>query len=305
MKHIDGSNEGNIHYFWENGNRPIARINQNEVFTLSIPDSSTFQINRKSNKEDLKSINWEKVDGAVGPVFVEGAKPGDALKIELLDVESGDWGWTAIFENFGVLANEFKDDIVIWDIKQGTARSVKKGFLEGVEIPVSPFLGIVGTAPKNGRHTMIPPQYFGGNMDNKLLKAGSILHLPVSVEGGLVSFADPHAAQGDGEVCGTAIETTANIRVKIEVESNRKLKMPYVESSDLQEGRIMTSMGIGPDMREAAKEAVAEMIRLLSDAGYSREEAYVLCSVAGNLRVSEMVDMPNFVVSMTMPFHLF
>ena len=97
MKHIDGSNEGNIHYFWENGNRPIARINQNEVFTLSIPDSSTFQINRKSNKEDLKSINWEKVDGAVGPVFVEGAKPGDALKIELLDVESGDWGLDSHF----------------------------------------------------------------------------------------------------------------------------------------------------------------------------------------------------------------
>ena len=305
MKNIDGNNERNIHYFWDNSNRPIAKVNQNEVFTLSIPDSSIFQINRNSNREDLKRINWDKVDGAVGPVFVEGAKPGDALKIELLEVESGDWGWTAIFENFGVLSSEFKDDIVIWGINNGTARSLKDGFLEDVEIPVSPFLGIVGTAPKSGRHTMIPPQYFGGNMDNKLLKAGSILHLPVSVDGGLVSFADPHAAQGDGEVCGTAIETTASVKVRIEIESDMKLKFPYVESLDRPEGRIMSSMGIGPDMREAAKEAVAEMIRLLSDAGYSREEAYVLCSVAGNLRVSEMVDMPNYVVSMTMPFHLF
>lgn len=305
MKHIDGNNEANIHYFWDKDNRPIATIDPNELFTLSIPDSSTFQINSRSNKEDLKGINWDKVDGAVGPIFINGTRQGDALKIEFLEVESGNWGWTAIFENFGVLSNEFKDDLVIWEIKDGIARSVKKGFLEDVQIPVTPFLGIVGTAPKSGKHTMIPPQYFGGNMDNKLLKAGSILHLPVSVDGGLISFADPHAAQGDGEVCGTAIETTANIKVRIEVESDKNLKLPYVESFDRQEGKIMSSMGISPDMREAANEAVAEMIHLLRDAGYTREEAYVLCSVTGNLRISEMVDMPNFVVSMTMPFYLF
>ncbi|MEM0136618.1 MAG: acetamidase/formamidase family protein [Thermoplasmatales archaeon] len=302
---MDGNKKENVHYYWDSANRPVATVDSGEELKISIPDSSTLQIRRNSKEEDLKLIDWGKVDGAVGPIFINNAKPGDALKIQILDVEIGDWGWTAIFEKFGVLSNEFEDDLIIWEIKDGFAKSVKKNFLSDILIPTNPFLGIIGTAPKSGQHAMIPPQYFGGNMDNKLLTSGSVLHLPVSVEGGLISFADPHAAQGDGEVCGTAIETTATIRVKVEVEDRKDLKFPFVESYDLSQGKIMTSMGISQDMAEAGKQAVKEMIKLLRNVGYSKEEAYVLCSVTGNLRISEMVDMPNYVVSMTMPSQLF
>ena len=135
-------------------------------------------------------------------------------------------------------------------------------------------------------------------MDNKLLKKGARLILPVNVKGALLSFADPHASQGDGEVCGTAIETSAQVDAVVTLKKNFPLKYPRLLSSVEESGKQMVSMGIGPDLYSAAQEAVLDMIQVLMEKGFTENEAFALCSVAGNLRISEIVDEPNFVVSL-------
>lgn len=290
----------NVHFKWTPANRPIETVRPGEEFKVIIPDSSTMQMKDSYTRKDLPSIDGSKFDGAVGPIYVEGAAPGDAIEIHLKSVKPGKWGWTAMLSNFGLLQGKFGEELIIWDIGNDYAVA-RKPFLEGIRIPVNPFLGVVGVAPSEGEYGMIPPQYFGGNMDNKLLKEGAILFLPVSVQGALLSFADPHASQGDGEICGTAIETSAEIVVSVNLHKGMKLKHPRLESHENTTGNEVVTMGIGPDLHEASVEASMEMINLLHSYGLTENEAYALCSVAGNLRISEIVDEPNFVVSMVMP----
>jgi acetamidase/formamidase len=159
----------------------------------------------------------------------------------------------------------------------------------------------VGVAPKEGEYGMIPPGYFGGNMDNRLVARGAHLFLPVNRDGALVSFADPHASQGDGEVSGSAIETSANATVRLEVHRGHGLETLVVMSAEEEVGERVATMGVSSDLYVAAREATKKMIDYLSKHGYRPEEAYVLCGVAGNLRISEIVDEPNYVVSLVLP----
>lgn len=300
MKIIDGTVEGKVHFKWAPDNRPIETVEPGEQFRVVVPDSSTMQIKEHFTRDDMHSIDGSKLDGAVGPIFVNGAEPGDTLEVEILDITTGSWGWTAIIRDFGFLKNMYNEELVIWDLKDGFAET-RGPFLEGVRIPLSPFLGVVGTAPEEGEHGMIPPQSFGGNMDNRLLKKGARLLLPVYQKGALLSFADPHGAQGDGEVCGTAIETSAEIVVSTRIHKGLNLRLPRLYSYEEVSGKQIVTMGISPDLHEGARTAVLEMIDLLGKQGMKPEEAYALCSVAGNLRISEIVDEPNFVVSMVLP----
>lgn len=190
--------------------------------------------------------------------------------------------------------------MVIWDLKNGYTTSRAK-FLKGVHIPPRPFLGVSGTAPSGGEFGMIPHQTFGGNMDNRLLSRGAILTLPVNQTGALLSFADPHGAQGDGEVCGTTIETSAVAVLKVNIQKNTKVGYPSLVSRENCDGREIVSMGISPYLKGAASTPVMEMIRQLECRGFTSEEGYVLCSVTGNLRISELVNEPNFVVSIVLP----
>ncbi|MDS0256546.1 acetamidase/formamidase family protein [Thermoplasmatales archaeon AK] len=301
MKTVDGFKDSNIHFKWDPNLSPIEYVDSGSDLVIQIPDSSTKQIKETFQTSDLAGIDNQLFDGAVGPIFVEGAEPGDALKITINKIETGNWAWTAALHDFGLLSNEFQDELVIWKIKDGLAVSKRKGFFDGMTFKTNPFLGIIGTAPASGTFTMIPPQRFGGNMDNRLNRESSVLYLPVNVKGALVSFADPHALQGDGEVCGTAMETSCNCHVKIEVIKGMKINYPRVNATDNTSGNFVNTMGIGPDILEAAKDAVREMIGILSDQGYKRVEAYMLCSIMGNLRISEIVDIPNYVVTMSMP----
>lgn len=297
MQTIDGTKEGNIHFKWQPENRPIATVKPGEEFRVIVPDSSTMQISENFTVKDMAGVDGSKLDGATGPIYIEGAEPGDAIEVELKRIETGTWGWTAIMKDFGLLKFMFDEELFIWDIRDGYA-SVRGNGLKGVRIPVKPFLGVVGTSPASGKHGMIPPQHFGGNMDNRLLKQGAKLLLPVNMKGGLLSFADPHASQGDGEVCGTAIETSADVTAVVTLRKNFPLKYPRLVSFDEGKGRQLVSMGIGPDLYKAAQEAVLDMIGVLKGRGFKDTEAFALCSVAGNLRISEIVDEPNFVVSL-------
>lgn len=301
MKTVDGTNINNVHFKWTPHNKPVETVEPGEDFRVIIPDSSTMQMKDSFTTEDLGKIDGSKFDGAVGPIYVQGAEPGDSLEVNIRELKVGKWGWTAVIPDFGFLANVFPETLVIWDLADGYG-TTRNDFLKGIKIPLEPFLGVVGVAPKDGEYGMIPPQHFGGNMDNRLLREGSSLFLPVSVKGALLSFADPHGAQGDGEVCGTAIETSADIIVSVKLHKATGQKFPKLRSQESFSGKEIVVMGIAPDLKDATRNALSDMIEHLQENyGLTGQEAYILCSVAGNLRISEMVDEPNYVVSMILP----
>lgn len=302
---VDGRKESNLHSSWSKQNREICAVPQNEIVQIIIPDSSTMQITKDSTSETLHTLDSSRYDAAVGPIRVEGASPGDSLEIEIIQIRTGDWGWTSLSSDFGLIKKRFTERLYHWSIFGGYATPMGD-FLEGIRIRTDPFLGVIGTQPSSGKYGMIPPRHFGGNMDNRLLRPGSRLYLPCNIDGGMISFGDPHAAQGDGEVCGTAIETSAEAMVRFRVLKGEKISFPRARVPPVAEPESIMTSGISRSLRQAAIIAVEEMIDDLARMqGLTAEEAYVLCSVAGNLKVSEIVDEPNFVVSMTLPKNIF
>ena len=300
MKTLDGRNEKNLHFKWSPEVKPVIRIEPGELLEVIVPDSSTMQIKRESELSDLGAIDSSKFDAAVGAIEVAGSRKGDTLEVTIVDISPGSWGWTAIMNDFGLLKNRFPESLVIWDISGGVAKS-SSDFLKDVTIPVRPFLGIIGTAPEKGSFGMIPPQRFGGNMDNKMNCSGARILLPVNIDGAMLSISDPHASQGDGEICGTAIEISATVRLKVRIIKGRQTLDPVVYSRNQESGSLMCAMGIDSDLHQASVKAAENMIQQLSLSGFKPEEAYILCSVAGDLRISEIVDEPNFAVSMCLP----
>ena len=299
---IDGTKEENLHFRWSPNLKPIAHVRDGDEVRVIIPDSSTMQIKPGMTAEDLAKLDSSRFDAAVGPIYVEGAEPGDALAVDILDVQVGDWGWSAILSFIGLLKGRFKDLLVHWRISNGYAETVGD-FLSGVRVPVRPFLGVIGVAPRDGEFGMIPPQYFGGNMDNRLHGVGARVYLPVNVKGALLSLADPHASQGDGEVTGTAIETSATVRIRVSVVKGLGIRRPFTVAPIRDEPtEVIATMGISSDLYQAARDALEDMLAILNRLyGLTPEEGYVLSSVIGNLRISEIVDEPNYVVTLTIP----
>jgi acetamidase/formamidase len=217
------------------------------------------------------------------------------------------WGWTANIPGFGLLADQFKDPALhIWKYDPNTLAPAMFGSL--AKVPLKPFAGTIGVAPAEpGLHSVVPPRRVGGNMDIRDLGLGAELYLPVEVTGALFSLGDPHAAQGDGEVCGTAIESQLDVTVKLELVKGANLKMPRFRTPGpvarhLDEKGYDVTTGIGPDLMTGARDAVAAMVDLLATRHkIAPVDAYMLCSVCGDLRISEIVDMPNWVVSFYFP----
>ncbi len=175
-------------------------------------------------------------------------------------------------------------------------------------MPLKPFAGTIGNAPAEaGHHSVVPPRRVGGNLDIRDLAAGTTLYLPVEVPGALFSIGDTHAAQGDGEVCGTAIESPMDVVLTLDVVKDARLKTPRFTTSGpvtrhLDAKGYEVTTGIGPDLMEGARSAVAQMVDLIAGRyRMSAVEAYMLASVCGDLRISEIVDMPNWVVSFYFP----
>lgn len=298
-KSINGWNFDRIHFSWKPGRVPIDTVENGETFEVKVPDSSTMQVKEDWTTKDMDNLDTKKFDGAVGPIFVKDAEPGDVLEVEIVDINTGDWGWTSIQPDFGFIKERFQNRLIIWKIHDGIAETGTE-FLKGIRIDARPFLGVIGLAPKEGEFGMIPPQYFGGNMDNHLLTKGARLYLPVNQKGALLSVSDPHASQGDGEVCGTAIETSAVVKLKVNVIKGKKLEYPRAYSTYTDTSEKVVAMGIDPDLKVAAEKALNNMIDELQSLGFTDEEAYALMSVVGDLRISEIVDEPNFVVSATL-----
>jgi acetamidase/formamidase len=307
MKCTHTIHDHTCHYGWNNANTPVVKIAPGETVAFNPPDSSGGQITATSTLGDLGKLDFNKVNPVAGPIYIDGAEPGDAIKATLLEFGPSGWGWTANIPGFGLLADQFKDPALhIW--KYDAASLAPALYGPGGRVPLKPFCGTIGLAPAEpGLHSVVPPRRVGGNMDIRDLAAGAELYLPVEVKGGLFSVGDTHAAQGDGEVCGTAIESPCTIAAKFELVKGANLPFPRFTTPgpvtrhlDVKGYEVTT--GVGPDLMAGARAAVSGMIDLLSMRHrMNAVDAYLLCSVCGDLRISEIVDMPNWVVSFYFP----
>jgi acetamidase/formamidase len=238
---------------------------------------------------DIHAHSERTVGGHIltGPVAVKGARPGSTLEVRILDVKlRQSWGYTVIKPLAGTLPDEF-DEACFAHTLLDAERSIGRPPWGG-EVPLAPFFGVMGVAPPPhwGRITSIVPRAHGGNIDNRELVAGTTLYLPVFVEGALFSCGDGHAAQGDGEVCITAIETALEGTFEFVVRDDLKLAFPRAETPT-----HFITMGMDPDLDVCARMALRDMIALLGEqAGLSRQHAYMLCSMAGDLRVTQTVN---------------
>jgi acetamidase/formamidase len=296
-----------FHLAWDPAIEPIETVGSGDLVEFDLLDAAGGQLDASSTVEDLGRLDFSRVDQVNGPIAVDGAEPGDTLQVDLLEFEPADWGWTASIPGFGLLADEFSDPYL--RITKVPAVGERAEFLPGVRVPIVPFCGEVGVAPADGPRSTIPPDVFGGNMDTRHLTAGSTLFLPVFHEGARLSMGDGHAAQGDGEVCGTAIETPMRALVRLTVRKDLHVTAPEFLTADVLPvagGRRYATDGVGPDLFGAARDAVRRMIDWLGrEHGLSAVDAYLLHSVAIDLRISEIVDMPNVVVTAHCPLSLF
>jgi acetamidase/formamidase len=299
--------EAHHHFGWDRSIPPVATIGPGTVLEFECPDASGGQLSAKSTVADVPGIDFGRVNPVTGPILIDGAEPGDALKVTFHDFRPSGWGWTANIPGFGLLADQFTDPALhIWSYDR--VGMTPAAFSPMGRVPLKPFTGTIGLAPAEpGLHSVVPPRQVGGNMDIRDLSTGTVLYLPVEVAGALFSVGDTHAAQGDGEVCGTAIESPMSVVLEFDLVKGARLETPRFTtagpvSRHLDGKGYEVTTGIGPDLMTGARDAVARMIDLLTARhGLKPVEAYMLCSVAGDLRISEIVDQPNWVVSFYFP----
>lgn len=295
-----------IHHGWNNAFPARLTIAPGETVHFETVDASSGQLTRESTAADLAKLDLARVNPVTGPVYVDGAGPGDALKITVLSLRPSGWGWTGNIPGFGLLTEQFPDaHLHHWHYDPGLKPAM---YGPGGRVPLKPMCGTIGVAPAEpGLHSIIPPRNVGGNMDVRDIAEGAELWLPIEVDGALFSVGDTHAAQGDGEVCGTAIESPIDVSLKIELVKDAHPRMPrYLTpgpvSRHLDAKGYEVTTGIGPDLMAGAKMAVTEMVELLARRyNYAPIDAYMLCSVCADLRISSIVDVPNWVVSYYFP----
>jgi len=295
---------GREHFRWDRTLLPVLEIEPGDTVAYDLEEVSGGQITPHSTAADLARMNMDRVYPLAGPIYAKGARPDDALAVTVVTLVSGPWGWTSISPDLGLLGSEFEPYLHHWDLTAGDHAMLKPG----VRVPLEPFCGTMGVAPADdGQLPVMPPGPFGGNMDIRHLTVGSTVILPVWTDGALFSVGDCHAAQGDGEVSVSAIECPMRAVLRFDVRRGVRLTAPrFMTPGPLapraaHRGYYATT-GIGPDLMEGARAAIRDMIRMLMEEhGLTREEAYVLCSVAVDLKLSEVVDHPNWVVSAYLP----
>jgi acetamidase/formamidase len=298
-----------VHFTWDAGNAPVLTVDSGDVVVVHTRDVSDNQISPDSTAAVIADLNWDRVYPLAGPIAVDGAEPGDTLAVEILDLHTQGWGWTAILPGFGLLPEDFPDAYLrIFDLTAGDVTYLA----DNVAIPVEPFLGTMGVCPAGASaEPIMPPGVFGGNMDTRQLTRGTTLYLPVQVAGALFSCGDAHAAQGDGEVCVTGIESPMYAALRFELQKGRTIPAPQYQTAGplaprVADGAWYGTTGVGPDLYVGAQEAVRAMVaHIAGEYGLSPEDAYVLCSLAVDLRISEIVDAGQYIVSALLPLSIF
>jgi acetamidase/formamidase len=287
------------HSVWDRSLAPRLRVAPGDEVQIECKDSSGGQIGPASTIEEFLAIDRTRIHALTGPIGIEGAEPGDVLEVDVLATRHGGWGWSSVLEGLGFLKERFRTPhFFVWELDGEFSRS-----LHPAVVPLRPFLGVMGVArAENGAFRTRPPGPYGGNLDVRELCAGSRLYLPVFNAGALFSCGDGHAAQGDGEVCINGIECPLDVTLRFRLHKQQPLAGPIVEASEKLAPDSTADAWVvvesGTDVAETARAATGRMIELLvSRWGFDEVHAYILCSVALKLRLSQVVNEPMFTVS--------
>lgn len=311
MKSNNQITKEQLHFGWDNSLEPALVIDPGSVIEVDTLDAGGGQLDRNSSLEDVSNFDFSKVNPAFGPVYVKGAEPGDALKISVLDLKLAGWGWTANIPGFGLLADQFTEPALhIWDFDPSCKKPAV--FKPGGKVPLKPFPGIMGNAlPDPGCHSVVNPRMYGGNMDTRDMGVGTEILIPIGVQGALFSCGDGHAAQGDGEICGTAIEAPMAMTLKLDLVKNAKLRYPQFSTKipvtrHFDASGYDVTMAMGEDLMQCAKDCVSDMVsKIAAEHNMAPVDAYMLASVCADLRISEIVDAPNWIISCYFPRVIF
>jgi acetamidase/formamidase len=287
------------HSVWDRSIEPRLRIEPGSEVQIECVDASGGQVHPGMTTEAYLKIDRTKIHALTGPIWIEGAEPGDVLEIDVLATRHAGWGWSSVVEGLGFLKERFHDAYLFhWQLEGESTSS-----LEPAVVPVRPFPGVMGVArADDGAYRTRPPGPFGGNLDVRELCAGSKLYVPVYNRGALFSCGDGHAAQGDGEVCINGIECPLDVTLGFHLHKRQPLAGPIVEASDKVAADSTADAWVvvesGTDVLVASRAATARMIDLLIERwGFSDVHAYILCSVALKLRLSQVVNEPMYTVS--------
>lgn len=356
-----GDEPGTGHNRWHEDIPPLITVDPGDTVVLETRDGFDGQLDADSTDEDVRRVTTDLIHPHTGPVAVRGAEPGDLLEVRITEIRCARWGFTAQVPGFGFLRGSFPEPhLTKWDISDGWATSPQ---LPGVRIPGAPFMGSMGVAPStelrerctareaellgrggvvmppeargavptdpriagSGLRT-IPPRETAGNVDVKQLTAGTRLLIPVATAGALFSAGDAHFAQGDGEVCGTAVEVAGTFTAELHLRKGEAARRGVTSIQFSRDGYVTDPVWQAPkrfyattglpiradgtneseDTSLAAANALHQMIDYLVDEwGYTPQQAYTICSVAVDLKISQMVDVPNFIVTAVLPLDIF
>jgi len=301
--------DAQVHFTWDAGNEPVLTVDSGDTVVVWTRDVSDNQITPESDTSVIAGLDWNRVYPLQGPIGVRGAAAGDTLAIELLDIRTQGWGWTAILPGLGLLPEDFPDAYLrIFDLSGGDVAHLR----DDIAIPLEPFFGTMGVCPAGAEaQPVMPPGVFGGNMDIRQLVRGSTLFLPVQVESALFSCGDAHGAQGDGEVCVTGLEAPMFAALRFTLEKGRSIPSPQYRTPAPLTPRVdsapfYATTGVGGDLYAGAQDAVRAMVDHISRTyALAREDAYVLCSLVVDLKISEIVDAGEYIVSAFLPEAVF
>jgi acetamidase/formamidase len=296
-----------IHHSWDNKLEPTLTVASGDVVNYELLMAGHEQVHEGDTIAEAR-FDFDTLYNLLGPVRVEGTEPGDTLKVEILELTPGDWGWCVILADLGTLPDEFPDPYLrTFDLRGGSEVEL----VPGVRIPFAPFLGTMGVHPDEpAEASAFPPHKGGGNIDTRHLTAGSTLWLPVWCEGALFSCGDPHAMQGDGEACVAAMECDMRAKLRFSAE-HRTIPVPYFQTAGALTPQVDATghhcaMGIADDLMDCTRRAISGMIDwIVTEHGLSREDAYMLCSLAGDLKILEVVDAGMWNVGITIPLSIF
>ena len=298
-----------VHYTWNRQHEPVLHIHSGDTVVYETREVADNQLGPESTTADLASLDWQRVYPLAGPVAIEGAEPGDTLAIDILKLHPLGWGWTAILPDLGLLSEDFPEAYLrIFDLSNGEFIY----FREDIAVPITPFLGTMGVCPEQASgEAIMPPGSFGGNMDTRQLGEGSTLFLPVQVSGANFSCGDAHAAQGDGEVCVSAVECPMHAALRFRLIKGKRIPSPQFQTAGALTPKVdhkgfYGTTGVGPDLMQAAKDAVRAMVaHIAENYALTPQDAYVLSSLCVDLKISEIVDAGQYIVSALLPLAVF